>query len=325
MTSSNSNQKFMAWAIVAIVLLLATNVYQWWKISQLKNETTVVKTELNEVEETKALLEKDYELALASLDELKGDNEELNQMIEQQKADLKTQKDKISRLIKTSGQLEQAKKEIAMLNATAQKYVEEINQLKAENEMLATENTQLKTETENLSSNLQTVSQEKENILREKEQITQEKERLSSDFAMVSVKANKASVIELKEIDVKGYRIKESGKLSKRKSASSVDLLDLCFTMIPNEIADKGVEKFIIKLIGPDGVTVHNQQIGGTFKKEADGTESKYTFSANYASPGKEEKVCTKYEPKMELQKGTYNIEIYNKGYLTGKGSFKLR
>jgi len=314
----------MAWAIVAIVLLLATNVYQWWKISQLKQESTVQKTELTEVEETKALLEKDYELALASLEELKGDNEELNQVIEEQKTDLKKQKDSISKLIKTSGKLDQAKKEIANLTATAQKYVEEINQLKAENEMLSSENTQLKTETETLSSNLQTVSQEKETIQKEKEQITQEKERLSSDFAMVSVKANKASVIELKEIDVKGYRVKESGKLSKRKSASSVDLLDLCFTMVPNEIADKGVEKFIIKLIGPDGVTIHQQQ-ASTFKKEADGTESKYTFSTNYSSPSKDEKVCAKYEPKVELQKGTYNIEIYNKGYLTGKGSFKLR
>jgi len=314
----------MAWAIVAIVLLLATNVYQWWKISQLKQESTVQKTELTEVEETKALLEKDYELALASLEELKGDNEELNQVIEEQKTDLKKQKDSISKLIKTSGKLDQAKKEIANLTATAQKYVEEINQLKAENEMLSSENTQLKTETETLSSNLQTVSQEKETIQKEKEQITQEKERLSSDFAMVSVKANKASVIELKEIDVKGYRVKESGKLSKRKSASSVDLLDLCFTMVPNEIADKGVEKFIIKLVGPDGVTIHQQQ-ANTFKKEADGTESKYTFSTNYSSPSKDEKVCVKYEPKVELQKGTYNIEIYNKGYLTGKGSFKLR
>jgi len=324
MSSTNSNQKFMAWAIVAIVLLLGTNIYQWWKISQLKQDVTVQKTELTEVEETKALLEKDYELALASLEELKGDNEELNQVIEEQKSDLKNQKDRISKLIKTSGQLEQAKKEIAKLSATAQKYVEEINQLKAENEMLATENTQLKTETETLSSNLQSVSQEKDAIQKEKEIITQEKERLSSDFAMVSVKANKASVIELKDIDVKGYRVKESGKLSKRKSASSVDLLDLCFTMVPNEIADKGVEKFIIKLIGPDGVTIHQQQ-ASTFKKEADGTESKYTFSANYSSPAKEEKVCSKYEPKLELQKGTYNIEIYNKGYLTGKGSFKLR
>lgn len=325
MSSTNSNRKFMAWAIAAIVLLLATNVYQWWKISQLQKESTVTKTELTEVEETKALLEKDYELALASLDELKGDNEELNQVIEGQKAELKKQKDRISGLIKTSGQLEKAKKEIAMLTATAQKYVDEINQLKAENEMLTSENTQLKTETESLNTNLQAVTQEKETVQKEKEQITQEKERLSSDFAMVSIKANKASVIALKEVDVKGFRVKESGKLSKRKSASSVDLLEVCFTMVPNEIADKGVEKFIVKLIGPDGVTIHNPQMGGTFKKEADGTESKYTFSSNYSSPAKDEKVCAKYEPKMELQKGIYNIEIYNKGYITGKGSFKLR
>ena len=42
--------------------------------------------------ETQEKLEQDYEQAVNSLEELKGDNQELNQIIDQQKDELKVQK-----------------------------------------------------------------------------------------------------------------------------------------------------------------------------------------------------------------------------------------
>jgi hypothetical protein len=61
------------------------------------------------------------------------------------------------------------------------------------------------------------------------------------------------------------------------------------------------------------------------FTKAADGTLTKYTVAANFNMPMSEEVVCINYEHKETLQEGTYVIEVFNKGYLAGKGSFKLK
>jgi len=41
--------------------------------------------------------------------------------------------------------------------------------------------------------------------------------------------------------------------------------------------------------------------------------------------PMSEEVVCVNYEHKETLLEGSYLIEIFNKGYLSGKGSYILR
>jgi hypothetical protein len=50
------------------------------------------KKELSAVEQMQGQLEKDYDLALSSLNDLKGDNTELNEIIENQKAQLENTK-----------------------------------------------------------------------------------------------------------------------------------------------------------------------------------------------------------------------------------------
>jgi uncharacterized protein (DUF3084 family) len=326
MASRKSNQRFMAWSIVAIVLLLATNAYQWWNNLQINKELDLHKKELAAVEQMQGQLEKDYDLALSSLNDLKGDNTELNEIIENQKAQLKTQKDKISNLIWKSKKLDEAKKEIENLKNQALEYVEEINKLMAENKSLTVENTQLKSVTKNLQSTIEVISTEKDSLNKEKDSIFVVKEKLRQENQILSVKATKASVIEVQEIDVSGYKIRDSGKLRKQRRAQNIQLLEVCFKILPNEIADKKTEEFFLRILSPTGETLYKEQLGaGIFTKAADGTLTKYTVAANFNMPMSEEVVCINYEHKETLQEGTYVIEVFNKGYLAGKGSFKLK
>ena len=129
MATRKSNQRFMAWSIVAIILLLATSGYLYWNSMQLTKKLNLHKQELAAVELTQGQLEQDYELALTSLDDLKGENTDLNELIETQKLELKNQKNKISNLIWKSGKLNEAKKEIENLKNEALSFIDEINKL----------------------------------------------------------------------------------------------------------------------------------------------------------------------------------------------------
>ena len=133
MSNTRSTNNIIAAAIVAIILLLGTTGYFWNKSRNLQKDVVKFDTEINQMSEAQDQLNKDYEEAITSLDELKGDNQELNQIIDQQKEELKVQKNKISSMMKTSIDVKAAKAEIEKLKAQAASFIQEINDLKSQN------------------------------------------------------------------------------------------------------------------------------------------------------------------------------------------------
>ncbi|HHH53518.1 MAG TPA: hypothetical protein ENK91_07655 [Bacteroidetes bacterium] len=326
MASKKSSNNVMALAIIAIILLLGTTAYLWVQNSKLKKETNKYEVELNTLSQTQAKLEKDYELAINSLDELKTDNQELNELIEKQKAELKSQKDKITNLIWKSRKLKIAKAEIENLKAQALEYVQEINDLKEQNEVLTNANQRLQKDKSVLSEKLNLTSAEKARIKKEKDSLDLLKQKLEKDKAKLFTKANKASVIPLDKISVKGYSIKENGKYSRKRKAKNIEVLKICFDMLENEIADIGEEVFVIRLIGPEGNTLYDENTGsGIITKASDNSQMKYTKSYNVEYNKQNENICLIWNKDIPLKKGPYKLEIYNKGYLAGKYEFKLR
>ncbi|MBK8828235.1 MAG: hypothetical protein IPO26_16435 [Saprospiraceae bacterium] len=59
---------------------------------------------------------------------MRGDNAQLNALIDSQKSELKTQKDKINNLIWTKKELDKAKAELKNLNTNVAKYLADIQQ-----------------------------------------------------------------------------------------------------------------------------------------------------------------------------------------------------
>jgi myosin heavy subunit len=326
MASKKSTNNVIAMAIIAIILLLGTTGYLWVENNKLKNEIAKYDEELNNLSQTQAKLEKDYELAINSLDDLKGDNQELNSLIEAQKTELKAQKDKISTLIWKTRKLDKAKAEIENLKAQALEYVQEINDLKEQNQVLTSANQRLQKDKSELFSKLNLTESEKAQIQHEKDSLALVKQKLEKDKQKLFTKANKASVIPLDNIVVKGYSIKKSGKYSRKRKAKNIELLKICFDIMENEIADPGDEIFHVRLIGPDGNTLYDENTGsGMISKSSDNSPLKYTkkYIINYT--GQKENKCLIWNKDIPLTKGPYKLEIYNKGYLTGKYDFKLR
>jgi len=326
MASRKSTNNVISIAIIAIVLLLGTIGYLWVQNNNLKKQLTKYDNEIKLFTQTQAKLEKDYNLAISSLDELKGDNLELNKLIEDQKTELTAQKNKISSLIWKSKKLKEAKKEIVNLKNQALAYIQEIQNLKEQNVVLTSANQRLQRDKSELSQKLNISSTQLAKKENENDSLLTIKQKLEKDKKKLLYKTNKASVIKVNDLSVKGYVLKSNGKYSRRRKAKNIQLLKICFTMDKNEIADIGEEVFYVRLIAPDGNTVYEEKAGsGILTKSIDGTKMKYTKRYNVDYSGQNEDICLILNKDFPLKKGRYQIEVYNKGYLAGADNFKLR
>ena len=55
------------------------------------------------------------------------------------------------------------------------------------------------------------------------------------------------------------------------------------------------------------------------------GEEIRYTQVKEYDYVNDETDLCFDWQPNTPFQKGNYDVEIYNKGHLAGKGNFVLK
>jgi regulator of replication initiation timing len=318
---SNRTGFIVAIAILAIAAigLLVTSISQ----NQAKTELS---SKYNESEKLKADLEKQYYSALSELEEMKGSNEELNSLIEKQKEELTTQKNRIDVLLKDSRNLGAARTEMKNLRAQVQQYVAEINQLKQQNQELTTQNTTLNEEKNTLTTNLEQERTARTEVETQRATLVSEKETLEADKAALTNKVTFASVIKASGITVEGMRAKSNGKFSKERSAKDVDQLNICFNTTANEVAEAGNETYHIRVIDPQGVTLSVQDLGsGVFKSSSTGEELAFTTAKEFDYNQTATNLCTTWAPNQPFTKGTYKVEVYNKGHLAGSTSFSLK
>ena len=162
---STKSNNLLSYALIGIILLLGLNGYQLYINSQLKQDTANQKTELIELEKIKTELDQDYRAAIEGLDELRGDNEELNQLIDSQKLSLQEQKEKINNLIWSKRELGKARKEMKALKDQAEQYIKELTKLRDDNQLLTSSNTQLKKEKEALNQLYAEIAQAREILI----------------------------------------------------------------------------------------------------------------------------------------------------------------
>jgi predicted RNase H-like nuclease (RuvC/YqgF family) len=319
MSTTQSKQNFTAVSIIAIIALLGLNGYQWYSNSKLSQANQQLQTQQIELEKVQAELDQDYQTALESLEEMRGDNQQLNALIDSQKAELKAQKEKINDLIWTKRELDKAKEEIKALKANVNKYLDEIKTLKEENKLLAEDN-------QKLNQRIDAEVREKEEILSQKESLASEKERLSKTNENLGAKVDIASAVKVNTIIVKGYEIKKDGKLKEQSKAKNIDMLRVCFQTETNRVTSAGTKRFYLRIINPQGETIAVEDKGsGVLTNKLDNTQVRYTTSGEIQYNNEDTNACIDWTLDDKLPKGNYNIEMYNNGYPVGKGAFVMK
>ncbi len=320
--SQSSQQKLLALATVAIIALLGLSAFL---IYTKVNQDKLIKSQSAElIEETrlKADLEKEYYQALSDLEEMRGNNSELNAMIETQKTELKKSKDRIDGLIKTSKDLDVARAEIGRLK----NYVTEVEELKKQNAALRDTNTSLASQRDELVIAVEQERVTNDVLVTERTALSSENETLQKEREVLARKVDIASSIKVSDISATGYQVRSSGKESESKNANKIDGLKICFNTTSNVIVSDGMETFYIRVISPLGEVMAIQDLGsGNMKLSNTGESIQYTQATELDYSNEPGKGCVNWQPGIPFAAGAYQVEIFNKGFMAGKGSFTLK
>ena len=289
-------------------------------------ENAQVRTELMEMEQFKAQAEKQYYESLAELEEMRGSNDELNALIDQQKEELRLQNEKITSLTRDSRNLAAARRELDDLKQKTTGYLAELEELRLANAELSEQNNQLTNERDMLSNDLQVSQQTNEQLNSERAVLVSEREELTTTNNRLSEKVDIASVIKTNNLVAEGQKQRNSGRWVGRNNAKNVERLYVCFNSLDNAVADSGEESFQMRIVNPNGETLSIASEGSGVLTTSEGEQVPYTKSIPFNFDGDAANHCAEWSvPGQEYAEGNYTVELYNKGSLVGTTQLELK
>jgi ribosomal protein S11 len=283
--------------IVLLILSAVLNIYQWnthkttvsnfeSKVDTLFVEKVNVEQELSE---TKAEMEK-YRGISANLDSLLN---EAQAKIDEQGKKIKS----IGASAKNSKELnEKLKEQLADLQILRDEYLGRIDSLLMANKQLTADKEQLTTTNQTLSKNLEST-------------------------------VATASMLKSEYFKVTTFKRKANGKYTETAMAKRTHKLTICFDVLDNKIAQAGEKNVYLKITEPGGKAVGNKSTGSASFKTAAGEEVMYASMATINYTGAKQNICMDYEEQQDkmFPAGTYMLEVYIDGNLSGAGTAVLR
>lgn len=291
--------------IVIILLLLTTNIILFTNKGKTDKKLANTETELEFHQVESENLQLQYNAALKKLDELTGQNAALDKIIGDKDSEIAQVKSRIETILNkkdaTDRELKEAESLISKLNKRINGYEKQIASLTSDNKILKEDNQKLTEEVEDVKEQNEVISEKLE-----------------------SAKVFSASNIEIIPIDLKRRGQKET----ETSKAKQVDVLRLRFDINENRVSGNGPQIFYIRIINPNGELLTNKSLGsGSFESKDLGHSLPFTIAKSMIINEHEvvRNVIVDWEQSAEYIKGSYTIELYNSGYLIGKGLAHLR
>lgn len=299
METKNTEQKKNKGTLWIVLFLISAvfNIYQWRNhtttIANFEQRVdTLVVERVNvekELADTKSELEK-YRGISANLDSLLN---EAQAQIDQQAAKIKNISRSERNAVELNKKLQAQLKDLQMLR---DEYLGRIDSLLMANKELVVEKERLTSNVESLSKNLETT-------------------------------VATASVLKSEYIKVKSFKRRDSGKYVETAMAKRTHKMDVCFDVLDNKISKPGDKTVYLKITEPGGKPIGNRSTGSSTFKTSTGEEVMYAATTTINFTGAKQNVCLSYEEQKDkmFPAGTYLIEVYVDGVLSGAGSYTLR
>lgn len=292
--NQNNNSKLKAIILVLSLLLLGSLGYMF-KMStdskkmqtEMSNETTAKEEALMEL----AQLKTTYDAAIAEntslSEELVAERDKVVKLMEEIKA-VKGSPETIARY----------KRQIADLQSKMENLIRENDALKKMNEQLTTEIDSTKT------------------ILIEANEYNQVLIGQNEELSKTVEKASKLSVLNLK---TGAYKVRNSGKEVETDKARRADILKVSFTIAENKVAKSGDKDYYVQIIDSK-----NNVLGEKKNAEFGDQSLVYSFITTVSYDNNTVNVSENLKGQS-FEKGTYFVNIFDKGELVSKTSFTLR
>lgn len=196
---------------------------------------------------------------------------------------------------KSAAQISKLKGEIETLKGILRTYVEQINELKQENQQLSEENQQVKAENQELS---------------------QKVEHVQADNRQLNERMTLAEKLNVTGVTLTA--LKKNGK--NEKNVTKAAQLKVGFTVPQNNSTPVGQKVFYLRIINPEGDLLGN---AGSFRFEGSTVGCTALKGIEYA--GEEVHDQFYWNVTSTLTPGTYTVEIFTDGYRLCSRSFTLK
>jgi len=289
---SNSNLK----AIIAIlaVLLVGSLVY----IFKMTSDAKALQTELVTTKSDKASVMKDLEELKATYDAAIAENTSMSD-------ELIAEREKVVNLM---ADLKKSKGDAASMA----KYKSQYFALESKMKALVAENETLKKDNANLTVQRDSTVMVLGEAKKYNEVLVGQNEELSKTV-------EKASKLTISNLQTAAYKLRSSGKQISTEKARKADILKISFTISENAVAKPGERSYYVQVIDA------KNNVLGEKKTETFGDQTlTYSFVSNVQYDGKPVQVSQDL-PGKDFEKGTYFVNVFDKGELVSKSSFSLR
>ncbi|WP_333878488.1 hypothetical protein [Flavobacterium sp.] len=294
MENQNGNSKLKAIIAILAILLVGSLIYIFKLTSDAKTLETVVSTTKSEKEDVM----KDLEELKATYDAAIAENTSMSD-------ELIAERDKVTKLM---AELKTAKGDAASLR----KYKDQYKQMEQKMRNLMQEVEVLKKENQTLTTNLDSTKV----VLEDSKKYNQVLVGQNEELAKTVEKGSKLSVTNLKTA---AYKQRSSGKQIETDKASRTDLLQISFTIAENAIAKSGDKVYYIQVID-----AKNNVLGDKATISFGETSLTYSFTTTVKYENKTVNVKEQL-PGKDFAKGTYFVNVFDKGELVSKSSFTLK
>lgn len=294
MQNQDNHSKLKAIIGVLTILLIGSLIYIFKLTSDAKTlQTTVttVKSEKESVLKDLADLKTNYDAAIAEnttmSDELIAERDKVVKLM----ADLKASKGD---------------------NASLQKYKTQYKAMEQKMQNLMQEVAVLKKQNQTLTTNLDSTIAVLEDNKKYNQVLVGQNEQLAKTVELGS----KLSITNLKTAS---YKVRSSGKQIATDKASRTDMLKINFTVAENKIAKSGDKTYYVQVIDSK-----NNVLGDKATISFGDNTLTYSFTTTVKYENKTVEVSEQL-PGKDFAKGTYFVNVFDKGELVSKSSFSLK
>lgn len=294
MENQKSNTSLKAIILVLSLLLLGSLFY----IFKLTTETKTLQTEVTSTKTEKENVLKDLQELKATYDAAIAENTSMSD-------ELIAEREKVVGLM---AQLEKSKGDAASMAKYKQQFLglqTKMNSLMQEVEVLKKDNAKLTT---NLDST--------KVVLADSKNYNQVLVGQNEELSKTVEKGSKLSVLNLK---TGAYKLRSSGKQIETDKASRVDILKISFTIAENSIAKSGDKTYYVQVIDSK-----NNVMGDKATASFGSQTLTYSFTSTVKYENKTVQV-TQDLPGKNFEKGTYFVNVFDKGEMVSKSNFTLK
>jgi myosin heavy subunit len=292
--------------IVIVILLIFNGVFIFYHFKTDK-QLEITEANLVNVEQARDELEKLLKDTRVQLESYKGQNAELDALLEKKNIELEEKAKEIEKLLKRGNvdirELEKAREELDVLRYYVKKYLNQIDSLNSANK-------ELKQEKQQLQGSLANEKSKTNDLL--------------NQVASLGNKVSLGSRLKPDNLSVKFVKYRGNGKEKETDRANQAEVLKVTFSIAENFVTDKGPKAIYMKVMGPDGGVMKNEDAGSsTFTFE--GVETPYSTMQNIDFDNSQQKVTLTFKKGSDFLKGNYKVELYEGGWIMGASVVTLK